>query len=418
MSNLFSKENMRRFKQGFLESIGVADNTREEDKEFELTVRRFNAAATGVGSIHAKLKDYIRTQEELSLSSAAVYTSLANLTTTIPTGPSPLEVTAQLKTCATAQELHTQTVFGPSKKYFQRTVLRPCEMMAKKVTIIAALVTKCRGLYVDVDAFKHKFSSQKKKDPAETQAKTLQFRRRLQDFTSELSSCKTQLFAMVDRFEAEAKLLVEHLVSAFVAYQVHTSTRTGDLLQVVGERTPNAGAHMVELGCLTGRARGASVLVPDAEKPRPSLKLREYLQALLSSRPRALAPAVKQPYPAQLPFSSEMSFDQVHGAVRPPTIPASAAEQHQSPRHQQEAAARAAAGGSTSLKQAASNGSPSSATGPKASKSSKSKEVWTSVMFFGFAFTYILCLFFHHNFVGSPHRFLGFSTCVRLRLCT
>ena len=57
--------------------------------------------------------------------------------------------------------------------------------------------------------------------------------------------------------------------------QIHVDTHSGDLLKVVGERMSNTGAHMVELGCLTGRARGASVLVPNAEKPSPSLKLRE-----------------------------------------------------------------------------------------------------------------------------------------------
>jgi len=348
MANLFSKEGMRRFKQGFLESIGVADNTREEDKEFEKHVSRFNSAARGVGTVHAKLKEYIRTQEELSLATASVNAALAGLSGSIPSGPNET-LTGQLKTCATTQELHSQTVFGPSKKYFQRSILRPCEVMAKRVNMIAALVTKCRGLYVDVDAFKHKYSSQKKKDPSEQQAKTQQFRRRLQDFSTELAKCKKQLFGLVDRFEAEAKLLVEHLVAAFVSFQVHTSTRTGDLMQVVGESMPSAGAHMVDLGCLTGRARGACVLVPDSQKPRPSLKLREYLQTLLSSRPRSLAPAVKPPYPTQLPISPAIPFQQAHGDLRPPTIPAANTQKQQTPRQKQtQNLARSTSGSSSS----------------------------------------------------------------------
>ena len=222
---LFSKEGMRRFKQGFLETIGVADNTREEDKDFERLVGRFNHAATKLGTIHTKLRDYIKTQEQLSLTSGAVYKSLTAMSSGLPpaaaasaVATSRAELAGNLKTCGNAQELHSQTIFNPSKKYFQRTVLRPVEVMAKKVTIIASLVTRCRGLYVDVDAFKHKFSSQKKKDPREQQPKTQQFRERLRSFTAELEAAKKQLVANVDRFEAEAKILVEHVLSAFLAY--------------------------------------------------------------------------------------------------------------------------------------------------------------------------------------------------------
>jgi hypothetical protein len=210
-ANIFSKEGMRRFKQGFLESIGVANSSRELDTEFEQYVSRFTSAGTNVGNLHDRLKSYIRSQEELSNASAGVFSTLSSVFSALPSGLRDVRsvssrssvggagagagiggggddgiagsslmgsgttgmrgssattnesLTAQLQMCAAAHELQSETVFNPSKKYFQRELLRPLELLSKKVSKISAVVTKCRGLYVDVDAFQHKVGVAQKK---------------------------------------------------------------------------------------------------------------------------------------------------------------------------------------------------------------------------------------------------------------
>jgi hypothetical protein len=426
-ANIFSKEGMRRFKQGFLESIGVANSSRELDTEFEQYVSRFTSAGTNVGNLHDRLKSYIRSQEELSNASAGVFSTLSSVFSALPSGLRDVRsvssrssvggagagagiggggddgiagsslmgsgttgmrgssattnesLTAQLQMCAAAHELQSETVFNPSKKYFQRELLRPLELLSKKVSKISAVVTKCRGLYVDVDAFQHKVGVAQKKGNA---PKVRQFSERLASFTTELASTKKHFFLLTRSFEAEARLVVEHVLGAFVAFQLHVALHTGDTLQPVAEGLPDAGAHMVELGCRTGRARSASVLVPEAFKPTPSAKLREFLQVVLSTRPRALAPPLHGRFSAELPFSTDTPFDHAHASVRPPSLPAgSSADRTSSTLHRQPTIPRAqsapSSGGGGGVG-GGSGGSSSTSTSTSTTTSSSSTSTSTS----------------------------------------
>lgn len=117
MADLFSQQGRRRLKKDFLGFFGASETRKVNDNEFERYVSRFNAAATGVGNLHSKLKDFIRAQEELSIASASVLGSLTSLTSsTAGGGLERQELRAQLKNCTKAQELQSQTVFLPAKK--------------------------------------------------------------------------------------------------------------------------------------------------------------------------------------------------------------------------------------------------------------------------------------------------------------